>query len=223
MLTSTTDIGTIAATLHYNRLPYFRMRAALGKQFDGDTRDFLQTHGIIGEALASYAQPLDGRQRDTTCPGALPESVMKLSLARRLDGRAAQRLLDDHDGRARPQQRRTQLDEWDRYLLQRRASPRPDWAVVTQAKATEHNGYAMLTAEDVRATGYADAAQVAILAFTMDEAQFAVVNRHRNPLLIVTGGGMPAGTVRGRICTPSRSSRASITRCSPGTGAACCC
>ena len=51
VITSLTDTATIAATLHYDRLPYFGMLKNIGRNLDKDHRAFLQAHGVIAESL----------------------------------------------------------------------------------------------------------------------------------------------------------------------------
>jgi len=91
------------------------------------------------------------------------------------------------------------LTEWDRFLMQRKGITDTDWSVISQATPTDRNGVGYLTHDAIMATGHPDAQAVAAkwMGFVQDEAQFAVVNPDLATRAIVTGGGMPAGTVRG--------------------------
>lgn len=80
VISSITDMGTIATTLHYNRLPYFDMLRNIGAQFDSNTRQFLQSHGIIGESLTSTLNRWTGDNLTHSLSGRVAGSVMKLSL-----------------------------------------------------------------------------------------------------------------------------------------------
>jgi hypothetical protein len=201
VLSSTTDMATIASTLHYNKLPYFDMLRNIGKQFDGDTRDFLTAHGVIGETLSSTLNRWTGDHMTHSLTGRVAGSVMKLSLMNAwTDGLRNAFSMTMMGGMAKMGKTEWgKLTEWDRYLLQRKGITEADWAVVNQAKPTAHQGGEYLTPEAIKATGHADAAQVAtkILAFTVDEGQFAVVNPDLATRAIVTGGGMPTGTISG--------------------------
>lgn len=203
VVTSMTDMGTIASTLRYNKLPYFDMLANIGKQFDGDTREFLQAHGIIGESLTSTLNRWTGDNMTHSLTGRLAGSVMKLSLMNAwTDGLRNAFSMTMMNGLAKLAKKDwAQLTEWDRYLLERKGITEADWQVVTQAKASDLNGYELLTPESIKATGAAGSAQVAtkMLAFTIDEAQFAVVNPDVATRAIVTGGGKAAGTVDGEL------------------------
>lgn len=201
VLTSFTDVGTVASTLHFNRLPYFDMLRNVGKQFDGETRDFLQAHGIIGESMASTLNRWTGDNMTHSLTGRAAASVMKLSLLNAwTDGLRNAFSMTMMGGLARMAKKSWDgLDDWDRYLLGRHGITESDWATVQRAQADDLNGYAMLTADAIRKTGADNADQVAtrILSYVLDESQFAVINPDVATRAIVTGGGMPAGTIRG--------------------------
>ena len=169
----------------------------IGKQFDSDTKDFLQSHGIIGEALTSTLNRWTGDNLTHSLTGRVAGSVMKLSLMNAwTDGLRNAFSMTMMNGLAKMGGKTWgALDEWDRFMLTRKGITEADWAVVNQAKADNLNGYDMLTADAIKATGHADAGQVAtkILAYTLDEAQFAVVNPDIATRAIVTGGGTGVG------------------------------
>ena len=201
VLSSTTDVATVAASLHYNRLPYFSMLANLGRQFSREQRDFLQAHGVIGEALTSTLNRWTGDHMTHSLTGRVAGSVMKLSLMNAwtdgLRGAFAATMMQGFTkklGKAWGQ-----LDAWDQWLMQRKGITEADWAVISKAAPTERNGVQYLTADAIRATGAEGAPEAATkwLAFVSDEAQFAVIFPDIATRAIVTGGGMPAGTVRG--------------------------
>lgn len=201
VLSSTTDVATVAASLHYNRLPYFSMLANLGRQFSREQRDFLQAHGVIGEALTSTLNRWTGDHMTHSLTGRVAGSVMKLSLMNAwtdgLRGAFAATMMQGFTkklGKAWGD-----LTEWDRFLMQRKGITEADWSVISQATPTDRNGVGYLTHDAIMATGHPDAQAVAAkwMGFVQDEAQFAVVNPDLATRAIVTGGGMPAGTVRG--------------------------
>jgi len=203
VLTSATDMGTIVATLHYNKLPYFDMLRNIGKQFDGDTRDFMQSHGIIGESLTSTLNRWTGDNMTHSLTGRVAGSVMKLSLMNAwTDGLRNAFSLTLMSGLGKMSAKKWgDLSAWDRHLLERKGLTEADWSVVNQAKPTDHQGRQYLTPDSIKATGAPDAAQVAtkVLGLTLDEANFAVVNPDVATRAIVTGGGRPAGTIDGEL------------------------
>lgn len=201
VLSSTTDIATIASTLHFHKLPYFDMVSNIGRQFSSEQRRFLASHGVIGESLASTLNRWTGDHLTHSLTGRVAGSVMKLSLMNAwTDGLRGAFSATMMQGFARKLGKGwVDLAEWDRYLMQRKGITEADWSVITQAKATERNGVGYLTHDAIVATGAEGAQQAATkwLAFVNDEAQFAVINPDLATRGIVTAGGLPAGTVRG--------------------------
>ena len=203
VISSMTDAATIAQTLHFNRLPYFEMLKNVARQFDGDTRDFLRSHGIIAESLASSLNRWTGDHLTHTLSGRVAGAVMKYSLMNAWsDGLRGAFSMTMMSGLARMARKSwSALDEWDRYLLQRKGITEADWAIVNRAQPTTHDAGEYLTPDSIRATGADGAQQVAdkVLGFVIDEAQFAVVNPDMATRAIVTGGGRPAGTKSGEL------------------------
>lgn len=152
VLSSTTDVGTIAASLHFNKLPYFQMLKNVGKQFDGETREFLRSHGVIGEALVSSLNRWTGDHMTHSLTGRVAGSVMKLSLMNAwTDGLRNAFSMTMMGGLAKMAKKPwAKLDEWDRYLLQRKGITEADWDVVNKAVPSKHQGGEYLTPEAIR-------------------------------------------------------------------------
>lgn len=201
VLSSTTDVATIAATLHYHRLPYFDMLANVGRQFSAEERRFLQAHGVIGESLVNTLNRWTGDHMTHSLTGRVAGSVMKLSLMNAwTDGLRGAFSATMMQGFARKLGTSwDSLSKWDRYLMERKGITPEDWATISSAKPTERNGLQYLTHDGIVATGAENAQTAATkwLAFVNDEAQFAVVNPDLATRAIVTAGGLPAGTVKG--------------------------
>lgn len=201
IVSSLTDIGTIAATLHYDRLPYFQMLKNIGKNLDADHREFLQAHGVIAESLTSTLNRWTGDHLTNNLTGRVANSVMKLSFMNAwTDGLRRAFSATMMQGFAKKVGTGwQQLDEWDRFMMTRKGITEDDWNIIAKAKPTERGGDAYLTRDAIMATGEDGAQQAATkwMAFVSDEAQFAIVNPDMATRAIVTGGGMPTGTVRG--------------------------
>lgn len=200
VITSLTDVGTIAATLHYDRLPYFDMLKNLGRNLDKDHRQFLQAHGVIAESLTGTMNRWTGDHMTNGLTGRVANSVMKLSFMNAwTDGLRSAFSATMMQGFARKVGKEwSKLDEWDRWLMTRKGITEEDWNIISKAEPTERDGVKYLTRDSILATG--DGAQVAAtkwLAFVSDEAQFAIINPDMATRAIATGGGMPAGTLRG--------------------------
>jgi hypothetical protein len=201
VITSLTDIGTIATTLHYDRLPYFDMLKNLGKQLDKDHRQFLQAHGVIAESLTGTMNRWTGDHLTNSLTGKVANSVMKLSFMNAwTDGLRGAFSATMMQGFARKLGKEWgKLDEWDRFLMTRKGITEDDWAIISKAEPTERGGQKYLTRDAILSTK-ADGAEIAAtkwMAFVGDEAQFAIINPDLATRAIATGGGLPAGTLRG--------------------------
>lgn len=201
IISSLTDIGTMAATLHYDRLPYFQMLKNIGKNLDADHREFLQAHGVIAESLTSTLNRWTGDHLTNNLTGRVAGSVMKLSFMNAwTDGLRRAFSATMMQGFAKKVGTGwQQLDEWDRFMMTRKGITEDDWKIIAKAKPTKRGGDAYLTRDAIMATGEDGAQQAATkwMAFVSDEAQFAIVNPDMATRAIVTGGGLPTGTVRG--------------------------
>lgn len=201
VISSFSDVGTIAQTLHYDRLPYFDMLKNLGRNLSGDHRDFLQAHGIIAEHLTGTLNRWTGDNMTHSLTGRVANSVMKFSLMNAwTDGLRSAFSATMMQGFAKKTGTAwAKLDEWDQWLMTRKGLTESDWNIISKAKPTERDGVQYLTRDSIIRTGEDGAQQAATkwMAFVSDESQFAVVNPDMATRAIVTGGGMPAGTFRG--------------------------
>lgn len=201
VITSLTDAGTIAATLHYDRLPYFDMLNNIGRQLDKDHREFLQAHGVIAEGLTSTMNRWTADHMTNSLTGHVANSVMKLSFMNAwTDGLRSAFSATMMQGFAKKLGKEWgRLDEWDRWLMARKGITEGDWSIIAKAEPVERGGAKYLTRDSILATGKDGAEQAATkwMAFVSDEAQFAIINPDMATRAIATGGGLPAGTLRG--------------------------
>lgn len=202
-LSAISDVGTVAATLNYHKLPYFDMLANIGRRLKpgSEEADFLRAHGVIAESLASSMNRWTGDNMTHSLTGRVAKSVMKMSLMNAwtdgLRGAFAATMMQNFAKKLGTAW--GNLSEWDRYLMQRKGITEADWNVITKAKATDRNGHGYLTHDAIMATGDPGAQQAATkwMGFVSDESQFAVLNPDLATRALVTAGGMPAGTVHG--------------------------
>ena len=201
VITSLTDVATVAATLHYDRLPYFDMLKNLGRQMDGEHREFLRAHGVIAESLTSTMNRWTGDHMTNSLAGRVAASVMKLSFMNAwTDGLRSAFSATMMQGFAKKAGTAwAGLDDWDRWLMTRKGITEQDWSIISKAAPTESGKAKYLTRDSILATGDEGAQQAATkwMAFISDESQFAVLNPDLATRAISTGGGMPAGTIRG--------------------------
>lgn len=203
VITSLTDAATVMSTLSFNKLSYFEYLRNLGKQFDSENREFLLSHGIVAESLASSLNRWTADNLTHSLSGRVANSVMKLSLMNLWTDATrnafAQTMMG---GMARMAQKDWgSLSAWDRYLLERKGITESDWAIVQKAQPEVRDGYAMLTSDAIRATGGEDAARIAnkVLGMVIDESQFAVIHPDMATRAIASAGGMPAGALSGEL------------------------
>lgn len=203
VLSSVTDLGTYFVTTGYNRLSYWDSLKNIGRQFDGDTRDFLSMHGIIAESMISDLNRWSGDNIRQTWSGRLANSTMKLSLMnawtdtlRRaysmtmMNGMAK---LSKTDWKA--------LTEYDRWRMTSKGLTEADWDVIRQAKLTPYNGMDFLTPESIRAAGdpRADEVVAKVLGLITDESEYAVLNPDLATKAAASWGGTQRGTPLGEF------------------------
>ena len=203
VLSSLTDLGTYFVTTGYNKLSYWDALKNIGKQFDGDTRDFLSMHGIIAESMISDLNRWSGDNIRQTWSGRLANSTMKLSLMnfwtdslRRaysmtmMNGMAK---LSRTDWKA--------LTEYDRWRMTSKGITEADWDVIRQAQLTPYNGMDFLTPESIRAAGdpRADEVVAKVLGLITDESEYAVLNPDLTTKAAQSWGGMQRGTPTGEL------------------------
>ena len=203
VVSSLTDVGTIALTAGYNKLPYWDLFRNIGGQAKKANRDFLTQHGIIAETMIGDLNRWAGENIRNNWSGRLANSTMKLSLMNAwTDSLRRGFSMTMMQGLAKLQGTPgASLTEWDRTHLARKGIDEADWAVVNQAQLTQHNGRDFLTPEAIMASGSPDAAKVVskVLGFITDESEYAVINPDVATRAIQTWGGTQSGTGVGEL------------------------
>ena len=204
VISSITDLGTLAVTAGYNKLPYWQvLKDVAGTAKSSEQREFLTTHGIIAESMAADLNRWVGEHLWNNWSGRLANSTMRLSLMNAWTDtlrRGFSMTMMDGLGRLAGKQW-ADLTEWDRSHLGRKGITEADWQVVTQAQLTDFQGRKMLTPEAIMASGDPRAQEVSakVLGFITDESEFAVLNPDLATRAIGTGGALQAGTGWGEI------------------------
>ncbi|SEI79149.1 hypothetical protein [Achromobacter sp. NFACC18-2] len=203
VLASISDIPTYLLTSGYNKLPYWQALKNIGGQFSGETREFLNAHGLIAESLVSDLNRFSGDHIRNNWSGKIANSVMKLSLMNAwTDGlrRAFQMTMMGGLGKMSGKDWGA-LTEWDRAHMARKGITEDDWAVLRQVQPTEYRGQKYLTPESIMATGADNAPQLVskVLGLIRDESEYAVLNPNLATRTLASGGGQQAGTVGGEL------------------------
>lgn len=204
LLSSLTDLPTYFVTAGYNKLGYWDSLKALAQTAtQGDTREFLTSHGIIAESMISDLNRWAGDNIRQNWSGRLSNSTMRLSLLnawtdtlRRAFGLTMMRAmgkLSREDWAALP--------EFDRWRMEQHGINEGDWQVLQASQLSTHRGADFLTPEGIYATGHQDAPAVAAkyLGMLIEEGETGVLNPDLATRAIVTGGGSQRGTIRGEL------------------------
>lgn len=203
VLSSITDVGTYFVTTGFNKLSYWESLKSIGKQFDGDTRDFLTMHGIIAETMVSNLNRWSGDNIKNTWSGRLANSTMRLSLMNAWTDTLRRSFSMTMMGGLAKMSKNDwlALTEWDRAHLGRKGITADDWDVIRTSQLTQHGGAEFLTPESIRAGGDARANEVVakVLGLITDESEYAVINPDMTTRVLSSGGGMSRGTVRGEL------------------------
>lgn len=200
VISSVSDLGTLAITTGYNRLPYWDLVKNIGAQADGDTRAWMAAHGMIAESAGNSLNRWSGDHLGTGWSGKLANSVMRWSLMNAwTDGLRQGFTLTMNAGLARMARKGwSQLDEFDRVRLARAGITEDDWSILQAVPLANFKGRELLTPQAIRAAGHQDLA-ARVFGFINDEAEFAVVAPDLATRAVITMGGQQAGTWGGEI------------------------
>lgn len=203
VLSSVTDVATYFVTTGFNKLSYFEAIKNIGKQFDGNTRDFLTMHGIIADSMISNLNRWSGDNIKNNWSGRLANSTMKLSLMNAWTDTLRRAFsMTMMNGLAKMAKTDwPALTEWDRSHLTRKGITEADWQVIRKSQLTDYQGADFLTPEAIRAGGDPRANEVVakVLGLITDESEYAVINPDLATKAAASGGGMARGTVRGEL------------------------
>lgn len=203
VLSSISDLPTYMVTAGYNKLGYWQALKNIGAQASGETREFLNAHGLIAESIVSDLNRFSGDHIRNNWSGKVANSVMKLSLMNVWTDtmrRSFQMTMMGGLGKLS----RTEwsgLTEWDRSHLTRKGITEQDWETISQVTPTEYRGQQYLTPEAIMATGADNATQLVskVLGLIRDESEYAVINPDLAARAGQTWGGQSAGTVQGEL------------------------
>ena len=203
VLSSVTDMGTFMVTTGFHKLNYWDALKNVGKQFDGETRDFLTMHGILAESMAHDMNRWTGENIGQTWSGLLANSTMKLSLMNAwTDALRRGWAMTMMNGMAKMSKTDwAALAPYDRWRMESKGITEADWSTIRQAQLTQFQGAEFLTPESIRATDAQNVNEVVakVLGMINDEAEYAVLNPDLKTRAAQTWGGMQRGTPTGEL------------------------
>jgi hypothetical protein len=200
VISSVTDLGTLAITAGYNRLPYWQLVKDIGTAATADAKDFMSAHGMIADSIADSMNRWSGDHMGHGWSGKLANSTMRWSLMNAWTDSLRQGFtLTMNAGLARMAQKTWgALDEFDRVRLQRAGITEADWQTLQGVKLAQFNGRQLLTPQGIKDAGQPELA-ARVFAFINDEAEMAVLAPDMATRAITTMGGQQAGTWGGEI------------------------
>lgn len=203
VISSVTDLGTLAMNTGYNRLPYWQLLKDIGSQASKGTRDWMGAHGMIAESAANEINRWTGDHISNNWSGKMANSVLKMSLLNAwTDGLRQGFTMSMNAGLARmAKQDWGKLTEFDRSRLTRSGITEDDWGVLNTVAPTEFKGRELMTPQSIKESGHENANAIAakVFGFIHDESEYAVLNPDLETRARVTWGGQQAGTAAGEI------------------------
>lgn len=200
LISSITDLGTLALTAGYNKLGYWQLVKDIGSQASKETRDWMSSHGMIADSAATALNRFSGDMLGQHWSGKIAASVFRISLMNAwIDGLRQGFTLTMNAGLARMAKKTwAQLDRFDREHLGQAGFTEADWSILNGIAPTMYKGRELLTPQSIKDAGHQDLA-ARVFGFIIDEAETAVVNPDLTTRAIMTWGGKEAGTYSGEI------------------------
>ncbi len=187
VISSFADLGTLAVTAGYNRLPYWQLLKDIAAQRSKEARDFMDTHGMVAEAAMHGLNRWSGDNLGNGWSGHMSNAVMRLSLLNAWTDSLRQGFTLTMNAKLGQMSRKawSALDEFDRVRLQRAGITESDWAVLQSVPLEQFNGRELLTPQGIKDHGRRQAAtetgappSVAEFTARREQEIEALVNRH---------------------------------------------
>jgi len=204
VLSSVTDIGTIAVTARFHKLPTLQLVSNTIRAFGKGDAEFANRAGLIADSLISDMNRWAEGNIGPGWTSKAAQATMRLSLMNAWTDSLRRGFGMTMMG-AMGKITREGWDTLDAQTLKRmkRAGINEDtWQIFQQATPEQHNGSQMLTKQSIEALDIDDRAKnqaiTRLLAFITDESEYAVVN----PDLMtrtIQQGGTQKGTAAGEI------------------------
>ena len=203
VLSSITDLGTYFVTTGFNKLPYMQALANIPRAARGDTKAFMNSHGMIAESMISDLNRWAGENVAQSWSGRIASATMRLSLMNAWTDTLRRGFQLTHM-QAIGRMRATAWDDlaaYDRWRLAQQGLTGDDWTVIQQAQPLTHNGHEFVTPDAIYATGSDRAGEVVAkyLGAISDESEVAVLNPDLATRAVASAGGTRAGTIDGEL------------------------
>lgn len=200
IVSAVTDLGTLAITAGYNKLPYWQVVKDIAAQSSSEARDFMSAHGMIADSIADNLNRWSGDHIGSNWSGKIANSVMKASLLNAwTDGLRQGFTMTMNAGLAKLAKTDwASLAGYDKERLLKAGITEADWAIVQKAPLTTYKGRELLTPQGIREAGDPSLA-AKVFGFIHDEAEYAVLNPDLTARAVTTLGGIQSGTLQGEL------------------------
>lgn len=204
VLSSVTDLGTLAVTAGFHRLPALTMARNLVRSFGSESTDFANRAGLMADSVISDMNRWAEGNIGPGFTAKLSNATMQLSLmnawtdsTRRAFGLSMMGAMGKLT-----RQGWESLDDAARTRMERAGIDAKLWEVYQQAQPENWRGSAMLTKQSIEALDISDRlkakAITRLLGYIQDESEYAVVN----PDLVtrtIQQGGSQKGSASGEL------------------------
>ena len=205
VLSSVTDVATIATTSGFHRLPTLKLVANTLKAFGSESADFANRAGLMADSMISDMNRWAEGNIGPGWTSKASSATMRLSLMNAWTDSMRRGFGLTLMGAMGKMSRTSwmSLDDVTRARMARAGIDDATWAIFEQATPENWRGSAMLTKQSIEAIpGLTNAqrnrAVTRLLAFLIDESEYAVVNPDLATRTIQQGG-MQKGTVGGEL------------------------
>jgi len=203
VLSSVTDLGTYFVTTGFNKLSYWDAFTNIGSAMTKDSKDFMNTHGLIAESMISDLNRWSGENVAQSWSGRIAASTMRLSLMNAWTDTLRRGFQLTHMqgiGKMRGTDWGN-LAEYDQWRLSNAGLTPDDWSVIQRAQPVVHNGAEFITPDGIYATGDPRAGEVVAkyLGMISDESEVAVLNPDLATRAITSAGASQSGTIPGEL------------------------
>lgn len=200
VISSFSDLGTLAITAGYNRLPYWQIIKDIGRAGTKEGREFMSVHGMASDSAMNALNRWSGENIGNNWSGNIANSVMRWSLLNAWTDGLKQGFTLSMNAKIGELSRLpwAKVSEFDRVRLQRSGITEADWAALNTVQLQPWKGREILTPAAIKDAGHQQLA-ARVLGFIDEEADFAVVSPDMRARAITTWGGKEAGTLNGEF------------------------
>lgn len=200
VISSFADLGTLAITAGYNRLPYWQMIKDIGRAGTAEAKEFMSVHGMASDSAMNALNRWSGENIGNNWSGNIANSVMRLSLLNAWTDGLKQGFTLSMNAKLGEMTRKpwSKLDKFDQNRLAAAGIAEADWQVLNVVPLQPWKGRQLLTPSAIADAGHVGLAQ-RVLGFIDNEADFAVVSPDMTARAITTIGGQQAGTYGGEL------------------------